>query len=215
MTTSDKYPKKEEWGPGPWQDEPDRMEFWSHGLRCFMCRNEVYGSWCGYVAVPKGHPLHGASYDAAEEAGLRAHGGLTYAGEAVRDDITEAPEGAWWLGFDCMHAWDLWPGSEAMARSIGMPGPVLRFSREVYRDEAYVRAECESLAAQLMAATTGANMNSANEEQAASYELGEREGEPLIKCQRCGLLSFHPQDIAARYCGHCQQYHAELREAKP
>jgi hypothetical protein len=43
------------------------------------------------------------------------------------------------LGFDCSHAGDLSPGR----------GP--QFSHERYRDVAYVRAEVESLAAQLRA----------------------------------------------------------------
>lgn len=28
-----------------------------------------------------------------------------------------------------------------------------------------------------------------------------------ITCQRCGLVSYHPQDIAARYCGNCRMFH--------
>ena len=41
-----------------------------------------YGMDCGYangyVAIPTDHPLYGKSYDEAYEAGITAHGGLTY-----------------------------------------------------------------------------------------------------------------------------------------
>ena len=30
---------------------------------------------------------------------------------------------------------------------------------------------------------------------------------PRIQCLRCGLTSFHPQDIRMRFCGHCHQFH--------
>lgn len=37
---------KSAWGPGPWQDEPDRVE-WEHaGLPCLMVRSRDLGQWC-------------------------------------------------------------------------------------------------------------------------------------------------------------------------
>lgn len=65
--------------------------------------------WCGYVAVPQNHPLHGKDYigewdEVKDEhipspvTGLRVHGGITYA-----DDM----EGmGWTFGFDCHHGSD-------------------------------------------------------------------------------------------------------------
>lgn len=165
MTEQDKYPSKESWGPGPWQDEPDRIEWRSHGLPCLMRRTEL-GIWCGYVAVPPGHPLHGKDMSDERVSALDAHGGITYA-DGCRGDICHEPQegepaDVYWLGFDCAHAWDYSPGlaktlREAKAYFVAehpglqeLVGP--EFPRGVYRDEAYVRAECESLAAQLMAA---------------------------------------------------------------
>lgn len=53
---------KSTWGAGPWQTEPDRIE-WEHvGLTCLMLRTDHMGNWCGYVAVPPGHPWHGHRY---------------------------------------------------------------------------------------------------------------------------------------------------------
>jgi hypothetical protein len=53
---------KEKWGDGPWTLEPDRLEFEAHGFPCLLNRAPVTGAWCGYVAVPPGHPLHGVWY---------------------------------------------------------------------------------------------------------------------------------------------------------
>ena len=59
-------PPKAKWGPGPWQDEPDAIDWRDEptGLACAIRRNlEVTGSLCGYVGVPVGHALHGWRYD--------------------------------------------------------------------------------------------------------------------------------------------------------
>jgi hypothetical protein len=51
---------KAKWGPGPWQDEPDRVDFEHAGLPCAIIRNlHVTGSLCGYVGVPDSHPWWG------------------------------------------------------------------------------------------------------------------------------------------------------------
>lgn len=56
------------------------------------------GWLCGYVALPKGHPLHGKGYDEIDDKiNDVAHFGLTYS-ELEGDD--------WVIGFDCNHAGD-------------------------------------------------------------------------------------------------------------
>lgn len=108
------------------------------------------GHWCGYVAVPPGHPLHGKDYDAV---GADVHGGLTYANQCSGDichvPAPGEPDDVWWFGFDCAHCWDFRPGHAALMESVGIPTPDWD-REEVYRDLAYVRAECESLAEQLV-----------------------------------------------------------------
>ena len=52
---------RELWGEGPWQIEPDRVDFRHAGFACLLHRNRA-GNWCGYVGVPPGHPLHGVGY---------------------------------------------------------------------------------------------------------------------------------------------------------
>jgi len=66
---------KQHWSDGPWKTEPDRVEFEHAGLPCLMLRNDM-GAWCGYAAVPPGHPLHGHDYRIPD---VRAHRGLNYA----------------------------------------------------------------------------------------------------------------------------------------
>ncbi len=75
-----------------WQDE-----------MCFAAFNEEGGFWCGYIAVPPGHPWFGAD-DTDERAWrIECHGGVTYG----RDYRPYAePDGNWWIGFDCAHFGD-------------------------------------------------------------------------------------------------------------
>jgi hypothetical protein len=138
LTSDDKLKR---WGSGPWIDEPDRIEFEAHGLPCLMLRNP-FGAWCGYAAVPPGHPYHGKS-----DADVEAHGGITYAGTCDESvgichvPKPGEPDNVYWFGFDCSHCYDLTPGLRI---------PML--DHVVYRDVNYVRAEVEALAAQLAAA---------------------------------------------------------------
>lgn len=155
---------KSTWGDGPWQDEPDKVQWIDEatGLDCLIVRNH-HGALCGYVGVPPGHPLHGKDTEEADR--FEVHGGLTFAGGCDED----APEGhgichvpepgrpddVWWLGFDCGHAWDVIPGMEAHLRELGMPPLRLpdfqRMPRTLYKTVPYVRAEVTSLAKQLVA----------------------------------------------------------------
>ena len=127
---------KATWGPGEWQDEPDKAVWVDEdtGLDCMLVRSRL-GNLCGYVGVPEGHPFHGTHYSKCLEHGdacedryehLSVHGGLTYAaGCAETDDpskhvchIPQAgrPTNVWWFGFDCAHYRDLVPGMAASDR---------------------------------------------------------------------------------------------------
>lgn len=133
---------KTKFGPGPWQDEPDRVEFEHAGLPCLMKRNR-FGVWCGYAAVPPGHPLHGRSMSTPK---VSVHGGLTYA-SACDGDICHVPkpgesDDVWWYGFDCAHGDDLTP-------DLHLRFPELDSFNGEYRDQAYVEFEVRSLAEQL------------------------------------------------------------------
>ena len=50
---------RSDWLPGPWDDEPDRVEWRDEatGLPCLLRRGSPFiGVWCGYVALPPDHP---------------------------------------------------------------------------------------------------------------------------------------------------------------
>lgn len=133
------------------------------------------GHRCGYVGVPKGHPLHGASYSdphpaldfpADETIGKRGvipllcgngraspdvvfdvHGGITYAGG---NDKYPVDSDLWWFGYDCSHAGDA-PSPSAVADCVKRMGEMFYPSPdEVHRSLGYCASECESLAAQLV-----------------------------------------------------------------
>ncbi len=131
---------KSEWGDGPWQDEPDLLQ-WCSGTpphyECQIARTDWAGTWAGYVAVPTGHPAHGK---ARTQLDVEVHRGLTFAEEGVN--------GVWVLGFDCGHGFDYKP---ALALRVGRHTAFPAFMREVYRDVAFVRAQVEHLARQLAA----------------------------------------------------------------
>jgi ribosomal protein L37E len=39
-------------------------------------------------------------------------------------------------------------------------------------------------------------------------KIGKRLGsQPSITCPRCGMISYHPQDIEQRYCVKCHLFH--------
>lgn len=126
----------------PWRTEPDRVAWRDAetGLQCLILRTHM-GNLCGYVRVPRDHPLHGKNYRKRGIAGhLQVHGGLTFSG-CLRNRKMKRGH---WFGFDCAHWCDLVPG--LMHHSFYVPD-----STSVYRDIAYVREECTSLAAQLSA----------------------------------------------------------------
>lgn len=145
---------KSEWGPGPWQDEPDRLE-WRHasGLPCLIVRGFI-GSLCGYVGVPPEHPLYMRDYADCE---LEAHGELTYSAHC-QGKICHKPEPGeekdiWWFGFDCAHFEDIVPSMRAISATL--PAFARLDRDETYRSIEYVRAEVERLAEQVAGATHG------------------------------------------------------------
>lgn len=148
-------PNWRRWGPGPWEIEPDRIEWRGKDSKLpRLALRGPLGSWCGYVGVPEGHPLHGrkawgtgAGDDENTSAvdALIVHGGITYA-DACAGNICHVPrEGeadhVWWFGFDCGHAGDIIPGMQQLSFA--------RQRRKAYRGTAYIIMQVEMLAAQL------------------------------------------------------------------
>lgn len=134
--------------PGPWQEEPDRVDFKHNGLHCMVHRNGS-GSWCGYVAVPKSHPAFGHHYD---DINVSVHGGLTYSGKCGGHLCHLGPRKAlWWMGFDCSHFMDLSPVLDAFRRELPRRTPT--GLEGIYRDLNYVTNETHALAAQVSGLT--------------------------------------------------------------
>lgn len=151
-----RFDDKASWGPGPWQEEPDKMQWTDEatGLPCLIVRNRA-GALCGYVGVPDGHPWFEKHYDDVPDA--EVHGGLTFAEfcepSKKREDggichIVEPGEDdrVWWLGFDCSHGYDVMPAYAAnSARVLGCSNI---FNEGEYRTVEYVRWEIARLARQ-------------------------------------------------------------------
>jgi hypothetical protein len=139
---------KNTWGPGPWQDEPDKV-VWidpSTDLDCMIVRGPS-GALCGYVAVTGEHPWYGKDYNSLygdDDRYVEVHGGLTFANECHGTICHVPAEGrsddVWWFGFDCAHGGDICPAFESIYP---------HFDRATYKDIGYVKRECEMLAHQL------------------------------------------------------------------
>jgi hypothetical protein len=143
--------------PGPWHDEPDKVQWVHADLDCLMVRSH-HGNWCGYVGVPPGHAFHGRDYGGLDEM-IEVHGGLTFA-DSCNEDAPEGhgichipepgrPADVWWFGFDCNHAFDVAPRmllTKQLAKSYTHMG--------TYKALPYVRGHVEHLAVQLAAIVT-------------------------------------------------------------
>lgn len=150
------------WGPGPWDDEPeDRIEWRYRDMPCLMVRNNG-GAWCGYAAVPPGHPAHGMDMS---DVPVDVHGGCTFtsacSGHVCHVPREGEPDDVWWIGFDTNHAGDYAPRDRAVtdyfAAMFGPDHPFadlgryMLFPQAGYKAVPYVRAEVERLADQLIA----------------------------------------------------------------
>lgn len=167
MERSYTFADKSGWGDGPWQHEPDKVQWVDEasGLDCLAVRNARMGHWCGYVGVAEGHRFFEVGYDDCPddcgkewcehrpESALDVHGGITYSEfcqeGAEETGICHRPfedrsERIWWLGFDMAHAGDLSPSmNQFHLERYGHP------RHDLYRPLDYVRTECAQLAGQL------------------------------------------------------------------
>jgi len=130
---------------------------------------------CGYVGVPSSHPWHSCDYGQATPGAVReaaeaacwdeamyaiqhatdydltpagraeVHGGLTWADR--HPSCGEDERASWWFGFDAAHAGDLSSPNEHPRPEFGANWYA------TYKDAAYMRRECESLARQLSEVT--------------------------------------------------------------
>lgn len=90
-----------------WETEPNYLTFNHKGYEC-ICRRTAFGHWCGYIRIPKDHPLYGKDYFKDEIAAIDIHGGITWADNKLPDDEKDNPN-YWFIGFDCAHLNDYSP----------------------------------------------------------------------------------------------------------
>lgn len=95
----------------------------------------LFGAVNGYVRLPKGHPWRALEdIQFSEMPDVDVHGGITYGVDL---------DG--WIGFDTLHAGDLWPGTPLAGLGLSSEG----WTPEMVADEA------RSLARQAAAAMGG------------------------------------------------------------
>lgn len=144
---------RESWGPGPWENEPDHVEWYDEttGMACMINRGPI-GALCGYVGVEPDHPLHGVGTDDERLWPIFSHHDINYAaacqegGEICHVPAEGRSHDVWWFGFDCGHAMDMIPqfANDPVLKSL---------ANGVYRDVGYVTAVVTRMAADLAAVT--------------------------------------------------------------
>jgi len=155
------FKDRTQWGPGAWDKEPDKAQ-WTDaetGLPCLIHRN-YSGAWCGYVGVSLVLMEYLGDLD-IETLDISVHGGITFTDKCMTsptfangEGICHVPEqgepdAVFWFGFDCSHYMDMCPADIEFNHLMGDYTSMQRAHR-IYRDMSYVKAECASLAKQLI-----------------------------------------------------------------
>lgn len=117
-----------------WETEPDKESFEHAGLKCVVIRHDSMKHLCGYVEIPKEHPLF--EQTSIWDFPYEVHGGITFV-----DKLKQDPDSKY-IGFDCAHLHDFIPGA----------GENFNGRSSVYRDFEYVKGEAKALAEQIAAA---------------------------------------------------------------
>lgn len=108
----------------------------------WIVTNNGRGYRCGYVRIPVGHAWYKNS-----DPDCEVHGGITFSAMDETCDKGGADD-AWWIGFDCAHAWDKADPSLPGCRNDPW------FDSDptcAVRTQNYVEAQCRSLCEQAAA----------------------------------------------------------------
>lgn len=154
----------------PWENEPDFLDGEHAGLKTALRRGPV-GAWCGYVGVPKGHPLFEVGYSSRiksppkelieRKIDIDKIGAINLL-YAMSMDITKACPLTLLLDVHggLTYARNHFPKREpdglwwfgfdcAHAGDLVPSEHCINHPSDVYRDIEYAKKECESLAEQL------------------------------------------------------------------
>jgi hypothetical protein len=134
----------------------EESKFDYKGFTCVVIFQGM-GHRCGYVAIPKGHPLFNVDYECID---VDCHGGLTYAASYLYGQ--EDNPALWWIGFDCAHYMDgkdfetarkYFSNDTSLMRSLDELERIEKMfpTGEVVRTLAYVEQECRNIVDQLIA----------------------------------------------------------------
>lgn len=153
----DKEFKLKHFGHGEWLDEPDIFEFEYRGIKCLLGR--VYrgepsteeetgfgGYLCGYIFLPKDHPLWGKRI---RDIDVSCHRGVNFA---------ETTEEGHMIGFHCAHFGDLVPSSFQLRKRFPLPDIFPGFEKmkdylcckPIYRNMSYCVNECKHMVRQAL-----------------------------------------------------------------
>jgi len=134
------------YGPqkGPWDDEPNQLEWQEGDFTCVILRHHEYGHLTGNVGVPFGHPLFKKYWCDIEHDAIDnnlpfefPHFGLDYSGP-LHDCYLYEPirhKEVWFFGFHCTHPED---------RSPYLPTED-HYPSLIYRTIDYVKSEIDKL----------------------------------------------------------------------
>lgn len=88
---------KDQWGDGPWQTEPDRVQWQDEetGYWCLIRRNWRIGQLCGYVAIPPDHPYFQKRDSENTESSSDVYMKLTHELLNKYGGYGNVPEGEW------------------------------------------------------------------------------------------------------------------------
>ena len=108
------------------------------GLKFRVLRTE-WGTWNGYVFLPKGHIFHGKNVNDKEIEDLKVHGGVTYSASGGVTGGIGSKKDDWIVGFDTDHMYDFSPNSKIRNFNIFLDGC------KNYKNHAYVVRETKNL----------------------------------------------------------------------
>jgi hypothetical protein len=119
-----------------WLTEPNELEWQHEGYECIITRDKEFGNLCGWVGVGSGHPWYGKETGDREIYDIDVHGQIAWADSTypIPGKFIKGP--MWWLGFHGAAGRDYRPFYKS------------NWPDGVYRNMAFMIAECEKLVRQ-------------------------------------------------------------------